>query len=236
MARAGKSRETQGRRYLEALPRIFAKEAALVVVPSGASCEWTDQDDRFFAACEIEPCSQEWVRVTDAAGSGLGTYEEGARLIGVRSAKHFNSPRPFDHFVCPRCRNEKRWLAYYGGGWFCGKCTGLPYRSQAVGWRVSLWERRRFLERRLRGGKPPGMWNRTYEAELLELEQLHDETKGRSAWANSEYEFALTAKWAPLPVARVPEPPKAIPADGKKPHLVFNFESLIGPGLDGWRD
>jgi ribosomal protein L37AE/L43A len=150
-----------------------------------------------FATADCEVLTDDWVRI--ALTSGLtNSSTRGTITAAVRRAKNYDDKRRFSVFLCPRCERRCRHLVYTWH-WRCDKCSGLLYRKQAVGSKVTAWEKRAELERLVGAGRPKGMHNATFAKLARELEQLVQRLGPDEAKAHHEYLWRLERTWGPVP-------------------------------------
>lgn len=112
------------------------------------------------------------------------------------------SPIGGNHFrefvLCASCE-KRRTVLVYVKDWKCRQCHGLLMRSQLIDRKLRLYEYIGDLEKRVAKGRPKGMHQATYEAQLEELRDLNRRVaqmpRSTAKVVAVEHDRIVTSRW-----------------------------------------
>lgn len=189
--------------FLEAYPRMSASDAADALGAGISRCLWIWPDGTVFGWAEIRHPSEGLLLVRTKCRLAQGDHSD--VVIGVRKAENFSDKRAFSLFACPYCKRNSKQIVLVSR-WSCPTCSGLHYRSQAVGTRVRQWDRYVALEEEVGSGRPTGMHHKTYARKCEELLSMGSILEGPRAVAPRDYANVLKCEWVILDASARPSP------------------------------
>ena len=102
------------------------------------------------------------------------------------------------YVICDECQSARAVLVYADKRWACRQCHGLRMRSQVIDPGVRLQEKILELEAVVRRGRPKGMHNRTFAAQMAELKSLKAQRSGSGMVVAAEHDKVVSAKWVTI--------------------------------------